>query len=439
MARIPFVFAVLTLAVGAIAGCPGTPGVVEREAVIRASLAPHAASSRGPTAGQSGAAEPTTPPAGSTPARSAAPLPVVRPSAGDAPTAKGSFDPAAKGVVGTYAGIGQAGDADGNGLAAAFDTPRGVAVDARGVVYVSEFAGHRLRAISTERDVSLLAGAAQSGSANGAPTRARFNNPMGIAVDAKGLTLAVADYYNNRVRRLTRTLGGAWTVSTMTSRDDSDQSERPGQSAELWYPTAVAVDAWGRVLVADSYNDRVRVLQVGGDITTLTAGTLLGPGGIAVDAKGAVYIADTRHHRICKLTPPSPTPDASDAPAPEASAAPSPPPLTGVWTLTVLAGSGQSGRVDGGGATARFSEPRGLAVDKAGAVYVADAGNHCIRKIVTGAAGLATVSTVAGGSAGYVDGPLSKARFDTPTAVAIDPQGRVYVADSENHVIRRIQ
>jgi sugar lactone lactonase YvrE len=95
--------------------------------------------------------------------------------------------------------------------------------------------------------------------------------------------------------------------------------------------------------------------------------------------------------------------------------------------------------VDGAGATARFSEPRGLAVDKAGAVYVADAGNHCIRKIVTGASGLATVSTVAGGSAGYVDGPLARARFDTPTAVAIDAQGRVYVADTENHVIRRIQ
>jgi sugar lactone lactonase YvrE len=328
-----------------------------------------------------------------------------------------------------------AGDADGTGTAAAFNAPRGVAVDGAGVVYVSEFAGHRLRAISPDRAVTLLAGGAQSGSANGTPTRARFNNPMGLSVDARGLTLAVADYYNNRVRRLTRSLGGAWTVSTMTSRDDSDQSERPGQSAELWYPTAVAVDRWGRVLVADSYNDRVRVLEAGGDITTLTAGALLGPGGIAVDAKGVVYIADTRHHRICKLTPPSPAPESS----PDPVGAATPPPLNHVWTLSVVAGSGATGRVDGAGATARFNEPRGLAVDKAGAIYVADAGNHCIRKIVTGASGLATVSTVAGGSRGYVDGPLTRARFDTPTAVAIDAQGRVYVADTENHAIRRIQ
>lgn len=436
MPRTPFVFAVSALAVGAMAGCPGAPPAIEREAVIRASLAPAAAVSRGPGTGTAGAGQPTTPTTSTTPARSAAPLPVVRPSTGGALTAKGSFDPDAKGVVGTYAGAGVAGDADGAGLAAAFNEPRGVAVDGAGVVYVSEFAGHRLRAISLDRAVTLLAGAAQSGSANGAPARARFNNPMGLSVDARGLTLAVADYYNNRVRRLTRPLGGAWTVTTMTSRDDSDQSERPGQSAELWYPTAVAVDRWGRVLVADSYNDRVRVLEAGGDITTLTAGALLGPGGIAVDASGAVYIADTRHHRICKLTPPSPSPGTS---SPDPASAATPPPLDRAWTLSVIAGSGATGRVDGAGATARFSEPRGLAVDKAGAVYVADAGNHCIRKIVTGASGLATVSTVAGGSAGYVDGPLARARFDTPTAVAIDAQGRVYVADTENHVIRRIQ
>ena len=172
--------------------------------------------------------------------------------------------------------------------------------------------------------------------------------------------------------------------------------------------------------MADDINHRVRKITSTGTVSTL-AGSVLGsadgagtaaqfnrPTGVAVDASGNIYVADAKNHRIRKIS--------SDS------------------TVSTLAGSTE-GFSEGSGTAARFSEPVGLALDASGNVYVADSDNSRIRKITPDG----TVSTLAGGSAGFADGTATTARFDSPSGVAVDAAGNVYVADRQNHSIRKIE
>ena len=146
-------------------------------------------------------------------------------------------------------------------------------------------------------------------------------------------------------------------------------------------------------------------------VLTVTTAPFNGPTGVAVDAAGNVYVADNGNETIRKIAP------------------------TGV--VSPFAGlTGSPGSTDGAGSSARFNSPFGIAVDAAGNVYVADRGNHTIRKITP--AGV--VSTLAGlaGSAGSTDGAGNTARFSNPSAVAVDAAGTVYVADTGNQTIREI-
>jgi hypothetical protein len=336
------------------------------------------------------------------------------------------------GVVTTSAGLAWTlGSADGTGDGAQFDNPQGVAVDSAGNVYVADTGNNTIREMTTDGTnwtVTTLAGTAgNSGSADGMGSAAQFNHPSGVAVDSAG-NVYVADTGNNTIRRLTP----AGEVTTLAGlAGSSGSADGTGRAAQFDQPSGVAVDGGGNVYVADTFNYTIRKVTRAGVVTTL-AGKASGGGsgdgtgnaarfglpcGVAVDGAGNVYVADAVNGTICKVT--------------EMEV------VTPAGVVTTLAGvAGSIGSADGTGSAAQFHYPSGVAADGAGNVYVADTFNYTIRKVTPGRA----VTTLAGlaGSFGGVDGTGSAARFYLPKGVAVDSAGNVYVADTSNHTIREV-
>ena len=236
---------------------------------------------------------------------------------------------------------------------------------------------------------------------------AKFNGPHGVAVDSSG-NLYVADRHNHRIRKIT----SAGELSTFAGSKQGDKNGT-GTRAQFNNPTGVAVDSSGNLYVADTGNYLIRKITPGGVVSTLagtgTAGSadtnaatgtraqFNNPTGVAVDSSGNVYVADESTHRIRKITP------------------------AGVVS-TLLA--------------RQFNWPTGVAVDSSGNVYVGDTWTHTIRKITPGR----VVTTIAGtGSGGDYDGTGTAAQFTYPEGVAVDSSGILYVADTDNHTIRKIE
>ena len=320
-------------------------------------------------------------------------------------------------VVMTLAGGDKAAYADGRGAEARFYYPRDVVVDAAGVVYVADAYNHRIRKISPDGIVTTLAGSGSGAYADGRGAAASFYDPHGVAVDTAGV-LYVADYYNHRIRKI----GPDGVVTTLAGSGNHAYADGRGAAASFNSPQGVAVDAAGVLYVTDYHNHRIRKISPDGVVTTLAgsgraayadgrgaAASFCGPWGIAVDAAGVLYVADLSNHRIRKISP------------------------DGV--VTTLAGSGKAAYADGRGAAANFHTPTGVAVDAAGVLYVADANNNRIRKITPEG----DVTTLAGsGSRAYADGRGAAASFSAPFGVAVDADGVLYVADYGNHRIRKI-
>lgn len=318
-------------------------------------------------------------------------------------------------MVSTFAGTGSQGNVNGTSTTASFNYPYGVAVDGSGNVFVADHVGSMIRKITPTGVVSTLAGSG-FGFTNDTGTAASFRALEGIAVDSSG-NVFVADWGNSAIRKITP----SGVVSTFAGGASRGFNNGTGTAASFNEPIGIAVDSSGNVYVADSWNHAIRKITSAGIVSTFaggsygfangigTAASFAYPYGVTVDNGGNVYVADRSNNAIRKISP------------------------TGV--VSTLAGSGSSGFVNGTGTAASFSYPTGVTVDSSGNVYVADKDNHSIRKI-TPAGG---VSTFAGGNSyGFSNGTGSVARFHSPYTVTMDSSGNLYVADSGNHMIRKI-
>ncbi len=326
------------------------------------------------------------------------------------------------GVVSTLAGTaGVFGSTDATGAAASFFFPNGVATDSAGNVYVADTGNHTIRKITPAGVVSTLAGTAGvSGSTDATGAAASFQSPYGVAVDNAG-NVYVADFGNSTIRKITP----AGAVSTLAGTAGVfGSADAIGAAASFQSPTGVATDSAGNVYVADTGNHTIRKITPAGAVSTLagTAGvrghadgigaaaSFRYPDGVATDSAGKVYVADTGNYTIRKIT--------------------------SAGAVSTLAGTAGVGHADGAGAAASFQSPYGVAADNAGNVYMADFGNSTIRKITPAGA----VSTLAGttGVFGSADAIGAAASFQSPTGVAADSAGNVYVADLGNSTIRKI-
>ncbi len=281
------------------------------------------------------------------------------------------------------------------------------------IINGAELTGPEFLYLISDVQVSTLAGSTQ-GFADGTGTASQFDDPRGIALDAQG-NLYVVDENNQKIRKVTP----EGEVSTLAG-STLGFADGVGATAQFYDPFGVAIDDQGNVYVGDSNNNKIRKISSNGDVSTLagsipgyadgtgTAAQFNAPYGVAVDVQGNVFVADLYNHRIRKVTPNG--------------------------EVSTLAGSTQ-GLANGIGSAAQFNFPRGIAVDSRGNVYVADSNNHQIRKITSN--GL--VTTLAGSVAGFKDGEADTSQFDFPNEVALDAVGRVYVADGNNHKIRKIE
>jgi len=260
-----------------------------------------------------------------------------------------------------------------------------------------------------------------SGATNASGTNALFSNPAAIVADANG-NLFVADSQNHAIRKISTngivsTFAGQLAVAGST--------DGTGTQAQFDSPSGVALDKNGNLFVSDTGNHTIRKTTSAGVVTTIAGavgqsgftdatGTIAqfhSPLGLAVATNGTLYVADSGNHLIRSISP------------------------GGV--VNTLAGLAETwGSADGTGTNARFNGPVGIALDQQGELFVSDANNHTIRKITSNG----TVSTWAGvaGADGCVDEHRQLARFCKPAELALDAHGNLFVADSFNHVIRKI-
>ncbi len=320
---------------------------------------------------------------------------------------------AANGTITTLAGTGVAGFSGDGGPAtsAQLNLPYGLAVDSTGAVYVADLGNNRVRKITPGGTISTVAGngAMLSAGDGGAATAASLMSPRNLAIDASG-NLYISEFDGHRVREVAPT-GTITTIAGTGVAGYSGDNGSPTQ-AQLAYPAGLAFDSGGSLYIADSGNNRVRRIMAGLIATVVGAGstTLMTPVAVAVGSNATVYVADF-NPEVHMLT------------------------ASGGWS--VFAGTASPGfSGDGGPATlAQLTQPRDLALDKSGDVFIAD-GVH-VRKVNSSG----VIQTVAGD--GYLNavgdfGTATNAVLYQPSGVSLDTQGNLYIADTGTQRVRQV-
>ncbi len=306
--------------------------------------------------------------------------------------------------------------------------PHGLAIDATDTLYVADSALNSILVVTPKGRVTTLAGSPKGGSANGTVNKASFFDPQGIAVDATG-SLYIADTGNNLIRKITPD----GTVTTLAGSGTAATTDGQGTSADFNGPTGIELGPNGILYVSETTGHRVRQVAPDGTVTTIAgsgrAGTLdgtgdlasfNGPAGLATDAAGTLLLVDSVNNAVRRITL---------APTSEASTQVS---------VSTWAGNGVPSFLDAYGLAAGFNSPRGMTFDEAGNLYVADTGNHCVRKVSVDG----TVTTISGtGSLGSSNGGFffwQHPSYNHPEAVAVGPDGTLYISDTANNDIRKV-
>ena len=337
-------------------------------------------------------------------------------------------------IISTFAGssAGSAGSSGDGGLAvsALLSDPEGVAVDSQGDLFIADYGNNLVREVNALTGViTTVAGNGTAGSTGdgGAATSAELDEPKGVAVDGQG-DLFIADLGNNRIREVNLSTGVITTVAGGGTASLGDGGL--ATSAILDNPEGVAVDTQGDLFIADTFNRRVREVNLTTGVITTVAGNgsagfsgdggpaasaeLNNPVGLALDDQGNLFIADAGNERVREVNL-----------------------STGV--ITTVAGNGTAGSMgDGGPATAaELFIPSGVAVDGQGNLFIASTYNDRIREVNL----LGVISTYAGNGTyglGGDNGPATSANLTGPEGLAVDNQGDLFIADDDNNEIQRV-
>ena len=334
------------------------------------------------------------------------------------------------GIITTVAGNGTNGSSGDGGPAtgAAINGPSGLDLNAVGDLYIAESFGNRIRKVDNNGIISTVAGTGSAGYSgdNGAATAAELNNPYGVAVDDSG-NIYIGDSSNSCIRMVSA--GGTITTLAGSGTYGYSGDGGPADAAEMNFPIGLALDGSGNLYFADQNNNRIRRIDLADKTISTVAGSgiasysgdggaaasarLYGSNGLAFDSSGNLYIADSSNNRIRKIN--------------------------AVGVISTVAGNGTSGFSGDGGqaAAAELCYPIAVAADSSGNLYIADSENDRIRKVDTSG----IITTVAGdGNGGYTGdgGQAAAAEIGYPQAVAVDSAGNLYIADSGNNVIRKV-
>jgi trimeric autotransporter adhesin len=339
------------------------------------------------------------------------------------------------GEIDTVAGSELSGHTGDGGLAtsATFNYPRSVAVDTSKNIYIADTENNCIRMVTKSTGiVTNVAGTGSIGSTGdgGQAILATLNNPYGVAVDASG-NIFIADTLNNLIRVVTKGDGLINTAAGTGLYGDGGGDGGPATAAGLSNPYGIAFDTSGNMYIADTLNNRIRMVStITGIISTVagigsfgysgdggpaTLAALSGPSGVAVDVSGNIYIVDSgiNNYRVRMV-------------------------MKSSGIMSTVAGIGSPGSTgdDGLATLAALNSPTSVAVDASGNIFIADTNNYRIRMVMRSSGIITTVAgTGSYGSSG--DGGLAvSALLSYPHGVAVDTSGNIYIADTFNNRIR---